>query len=36
MYEQAYHHDLSLVNWGHISVLPDVELTWTFFKEHFV
>ena len=30
--EQAYHHDLSLVNWGHIGLLPEVELTWTFFK----
>ena len=34
--EQAVHHDLSLVNWGHIGLLPDVELAWTFFKEHFV
>ena len=34
--EQAFHHDLSLVNWGHIGLLPDVELAWTFFKEHFV
>ena len=33
--EQAY-HDLSLVNWGQIGLLPDVELTWTFFKENFV
>lgn len=33
--EQAYHHDLSLVNWGHIGLLPDVELAWTFFKENF-
>lgn len=34
-YEQAYRHDLSLVNWEHIGLLPDVELAWTFFKDNF-
>jgi len=33
--EQAYHHDLSLINWGQLGLLPDVELAWTLFKENF-
>uniref|UniRef100_A0A8C5N2E5 Reverse transcriptase domain-containing protein n=1 Tax=Gouania willdenowi TaxID=441366 RepID=A0A8C5N2E5_GOUWI len=34
--EQAFHHDLSMVNWKYISLIPDVELAWTFFKDTFM
>lgn len=34
--EQAFHHDLSVVNWEKIGLLPDVELAWTYFKESFM
>uniref|UniRef100_A0A3P9K1B3 Reverse transcriptase domain-containing protein n=1 Tax=Oryzias latipes TaxID=8090 RepID=A0A3P9K1B3_ORYLA len=34
--QQAYHHDLSAVNWKNIDLLPDVELAWTFFETSFM
>uniref|UniRef100_A0A3B3HCE9 Reverse transcriptase domain-containing protein n=1 Tax=Oryzias latipes TaxID=8090 RepID=A0A3B3HCE9_ORYLA len=33
--EQAYRHDLSLVNWERIGLTPNVELAWSFFKGNF-
>uniref|UniRef100_A0A3B3HBJ0 ribonuclease H n=1 Tax=Oryzias latipes TaxID=8090 RepID=A0A3B3HBJ0_ORYLA len=33
--EQAFHHDLSLIDWEQIDLLPNVELALTFFKDTF-
>lgn len=34
--EQAFYHDLSIVDWQKIGLIPDVELAWSFFRDSFM